>query len=55
MYTNRSSWSRARARDRDDADDDHDDGAAWRMASGRAWERRDNDRGLIDTRRVDMD
>ena len=28
---------------------------AWRMASGRAWERRDNDRGLIDTRRVDMD
>ena len=44
----------ARARDRGDADDDHD-GAAWRMAGGRAWERRDNDRGLIDTRRVDMD
>ena len=43
-----------RARDRGDADDDHD-GAAWRMAGGRAWERRDNDRGLIDTRRVDMD
>ena len=59
MYTNRSSWSRARAIEvmqmmimtaRHDA---------WRAragvgtAAGRG--RRDNDRGLIDTRRVDMD
>ena len=56
MYTNRSSWSRARAIEVMQMMIMTARHGAWREGGrGNGGERRDNDRGLIDTRRGDMD